>query len=141
MSGVDFSDPAVIAILTQMLEAAGVEGIEVDSGGSKLRIVVEGGTSRAATVELPNERLAGCSVTTVTAMIAGIFGSCHPASMDAPAALPREVLPGDRLGFIRIGPVLLPIEAPGRGIVTRLLSGEGSLVGYGDPLFEIEPQP
>lgn len=142
MSGVDFSDPAVIASLAAALEAAGVDGIEIDQGTRKVRIVVERGVPGGVTqVDASQPTPATIHAGFVAAPIAGFFCSGHPASVAPPLKLPREVVSGDTLAFVRIGPVLLPVKAPESGVLTRFVAENGSLVGYGDPLFAIEPSP
>lgn len=142
MSGVDFSDPAVIASLAAALEAAGVDGLEIEQPARKVRIVVERCTSRTAPqIEASQQSPATIHSSTVAAPLAGIFADRHPASVATPFEPPREAVFGETLGFIRVGPVLLPVRASETGLVTRTLAGDGCLVGYGDPLFEIEPRP
>jgi biotin carboxyl carrier protein len=142
MSGVDFSDSAVIASLAAALEAAGVDGIEIEQGARKVRIVVERGVLGAVPqAEASQQNPAMIHLSTVAAPMAGIFAERHPASVATPFEPPREAVFGETLGFIRVGPVLLPVRASETGLVTRTLPGDGCLVGYGDPLFEIEPRP
>ncbi|URK86090.1 acetyl-CoA carboxylase (plasmid) [Rhizobium sp. RCAM05350] len=142
MSGVDFSDPAVIASLAAALEAAGVDGIDIEQGTHKVRIVVErGGPGGVSQVDASQPAPATAEACFVAAPIAGFFCSGHPASVVPPFQLPREVVSGDTLAFVRIGPVLLPVRAPKTGVLTRFVAENGSLVGYGDPLFAIEPSP
>ena len=142
MSGVDFSDPAMIASLAAALEAAGVDGIDIEQGERKVRIVVERGVpGRAPEVDASQPPPATAHADFVAAPIAGFFCSGHPASGALPFELPREVVPGDTLAFVRIGPVLLPVRASKTGVLTRSMAENGSLVGYGDPLFAIEPSP
>jgi biotin carboxyl carrier protein len=142
MSGVDFGDPAVIASLAAALEVAGVDGIEIEQGARKVRIVVEHGVLGAVSqVNASQHNPATAHSSAVKAPMAGIFCRDHPAFFTPPSELPREVVLGDTLGFIRVGPVLLPVKASGTGILTQSLAGDGSLVGYGEPLFEIEPRP
>lgn len=133
MSGIDFSDPETIAFLAAALEAAGVDGIEIDQRARRVRIIVERGAPHQSS------RTAQSSV--ATAPIAGIFCRDHPATIAPPFELPREVVSGDMLGFVRVGPVVLPVRASETGVLTRFAAEDGSLVGYGDPLFEIEPRP
>jgi hypothetical protein len=45
---------------------------------------------------------------------------------------------GDVLGFIRIGPVLVPVAARADARAIRVVAEPGSLVGYATVLFEIE---
>jgi len=142
MSRVDFGDPAVIASLAAALETAGVDGMEIAQDARTVRIVIErGGLGAVVQVDALRPSPAATPAISVAAPLAGLFCGAHPASFAPPLELPREVVTGDMLGFIRIGPILLPIKASGTGTLMRSLAGDGSLVGYGDPLFEIEPRP
>jgi biotin carboxyl carrier protein len=53
--------------------------------------------------------------------------------------LPLEVVSGEIVAFLCVGSILLPINATKAGVLTRRLAEDGSVVGYGDPLFEYEP--
>lgn len=142
MSGVDFSNPGVIASLAAALEAAGVDGIDIEQGTRKVRIVVDRGIpGRVSQVDESQPTPATAHAGFVAAPITGFFCSGHPASVVPPLELPREVASGDTIAFVRIGPVLLPVWAPKTGVLTRFVAENGSLVGYGDPLFAIEPSP
>jgi biotin carboxyl carrier protein len=141
MSGMDFSDPAVIASLVAALEAAGVDGIEIEQHGCKVRIVVDHevpGTARRFKTSTPSRTMQPGNV---VAPIAGVFCSDHPAVAVRSPGSPLEVEAGEPLGFIRIGPILLPITAATPGVLTRRIAEDGALVGYGDPLFEFEQRP
>ncbi len=136
MSEVDFSDPAVIAELSAALQAAGVDGIEIVQPARTVRIVVDRGIPSSAIdvgVAALNRRKVEAEI--AKAPLAGYF---EPSDS---AALPRHVTPGDVLGMIRIGPVLLPVTAAVGGRLIACLAEPGAVVGYGDPLFEIEPRP
>ncbi|APO77955.1 hypothetical protein AM571_PC00215 (plasmid) [Rhizobium etli 8C-3] len=137
MSAIDFSDPATIASLTAALTAAGVDGLEISRPAGQLRIVIsgEGGASISSTETMP--RAPGSALVVVKAPMAGYFCAEHPAST-APRTVPRSVSDADILGFIRIGHVLLPLSVGRSGVLTRLLAKPGALVGFGDPLVEIE---
>ncbi|ARO26569.1 acetyl-CoA carboxylase [Rhizobium sp. S9] len=138
MSAIDFSDPATIALLTQALTAAGVDGLEISRPGAQLRIIISGeGEARISATEAA-PRAPGSAQTVVKAPMAGRFCVEHPAASAVPQNLPRSLSDTDILGFIRVGDVLLPLRAGGSGVMTRLLAAPGALVGYGDPLFEIE---
>ncbi|OBZ95884.1 hypothetical protein ADU59_10245 [Pararhizobium polonicum] len=142
MSGMDFSDPAVIASLVAALEAAGVDGIEIEQRGCKVRIVVDhevpGTARRFKTSHTPSRTMQPGNV---VAPMAGVFCSDHPAVAVRSSGAPLEVGAGEPLGFIRIGPILLPITAATPGVLTLRIAGDGALVGYGAPLFEFEPRP
>ena len=130
MSHIDFSDPLVLAALSAALTQAGVDGIEIEQPCQKLRIVVE--KNGGASVLLDSAK--GGTKDVVKAQLAGVFTSCQTPS----GSLPRNVATGEMLGFIRVGPILLPAKVGKVGVLTRILAENNTLVGYGDPLFEIE---
>ncbi|MCV9947077.1 MULTISPECIES: acetyl-CoA carboxylase [unclassified Rhizobium] len=141
MSAIDFSDPATIALLTEALTAAGVDGLEISRPGGQLRIVVAGKDgARISSTEAtpPAPGLApGSASAVVKAPMAGRFCVEHPAASAAPQNLPRSVSDADIVGFVGVGHILLPLRAGLSGVLTRLLAEPGALVGFGDPLFEI----
>ncbi|QKK21825.1 acetyl-CoA carboxylase biotin carboxyl carrier protein [Rhizobium indicum] len=143
MSAIDFSDPATIALLTEALTAAGVDGLEISRPGGQLRIVVAGKdgariSSTKATPRAPG-LAPGSAAAVVKAPMAGRFYVEHPASA-APQNLPRSVSDADIIGFVGVGHILLPLRAGRSGVLTRLLAEPDALVGFGDPLLEIEFQ-
>ena len=137
MSAIDFSDPATIALLTEALTAAGVDGLEISRPGGQLRIVVAGkdGVRISSTGATP--RAPGPASAVVKAPMAGHFCVEHPA-FAVPQDLPRSVSDADIVGFVGVGHILLPLRAGRSGVLTRLLVQPDVLVGFGDPLFEIE---
>ncbi|MBY5556232.1 acetyl-CoA carboxylase [Rhizobium leguminosarum] len=142
MSAIDFSDQATIAFLTEALTAAGVNGLEISQPDGQLRIVVaeKGGAQISSTEATPPAPgfAPGSASTVVKAPMAGRFCVEHPAASAVPQNLPRSVSDADIVGFVGVGHILLPLR-PGRSVIlTRLLAEPGALVGFGDPLFEIE---
>ncbi|ANL30612.1 hypothetical protein AMC90_PB00294 (plasmid) [Rhizobium phaseoli] len=138
MSVIDFSDPATIAFLTDALTAAGVAGLEISRPDGQIRIVVSGEGGARISVPAATPRASNSATVVVKAPLAGHFCAEHPAAAVTPQTLPRFVSDADILGFIRVGHVLLPLRAGHSGALTRLLAEPGALVGFGDPLFEIE---
>lgn len=135
MSTLDLSDPATIAALTDTLTAAGVDGLEITGRDGHLRIVIATNKSvQLDRVTVQNER----SAVLVKAPMAGIFCLSNTSSNE-PALISRKVSAIDVIGFLRIGPVLLPVAAGHHGSLTKQLAKTNALVGFGDPLFEIEP--
>ncbi|ABC93396.1 hypothetical conserved protein (plasmid) [Rhizobium etli CFN 42] len=137
MSAIDFSDPATVAFLTDALTAARVAGVEISRPDGQLRIVIsrEGGARISGQKRTP--RASGSAPEVVKAPMAGHFCAEHPAAV-TPQTLPRFVSDASVLGFIRVGHVLLPLRGGRSGVLTRLLVEPDDLVGFGDPLFEIE---
>ncbi|WEX90925.1 acetyl-CoA carboxylase [Sinorhizobium garamanticum] len=141
MSAIDFSDPATIAVLTDALIAAGVDGLEISKAGAHLRIVVsKGGGARVSLTGNAPPDLAAAPAAIVKAPMAGRFCALRPSAPAEAGQLPRAVSDKEVIGFLRIGSVLLPIPAGRSGLLTRRLTEPDALVGFGDPLFEIEPQ-
>lgn len=139
MSKVDFSDPATIAFLVAALETAGVDGIEIDQTARKLRIMVEKGIRPSrGPLEAPIPYSAAKAIVSVKSPIAGHFWHQHPPRLTAPSADPATVAAGDIFGFIRIGPVLVPVKATHAGVLTRRFAENGAVVGFAECLFEIE---
>ena len=140
MSVIDFSDPSTIAALTDALTAAGVDGLEISRPGGNLRIVVS--KESGAQVSLTRDAQPGFAVipaASVKAPMAGHFYPLHSSDSEGGERLSRTVVGEDVIGFIRIGSVLLPIPASRSGLLTKQLVEPDALVGFGDPLFEIEP--
>ncbi|CAN7661195.1 acetyl-CoA carboxylase [Neorhizobium tomejilense] len=141
MSAIDFSDPATIAFLTEALTAAGVSGLEISWPSGQLRIVIATGNEAGIDVSVTSRPAQTAQpLVVVKAPMAGHFYPGSPSRSAAADRLPRSVLATDLLGFLRVGPVLLPLCAGRAGILTKQLAEPDALVGFGDPLFEIEPQ-
>lgn len=133
MSKVDFSAPETIEALTAALEAAGVDGLEITRPDQSLRIVV-GGVARGDRLSLPSELRR--KVVVFKAPMAGEFLRDLPSRIDTK---PTE-RPADTLGFLRVGPLLLPLEVENSAHVGRYLVEPGTIVGFGDPIAEVEPE-
>ncbi|KPH07599.1 acetyl-CoA carboxylase (plasmid) [Rhizobium acidisoli] len=138
MSAIDFGDPATIAFLTDALTAAGVEGLEISRPDGQIRIVISGEGAARISVPAATPRASDSAAVVVKAPLAGHFCAEHPGTAVAPQTLPRSISDADVLGFIRVGHMLLPLRAGHSGVLTRLLAEPDTLVGFGDPLFEIE---
>ncbi|MBY3203520.1 acetyl-CoA carboxylase [Rhizobium laguerreae] len=137
MSAIDFSDPATIALLTEALTAAGVDGLEISRPGGQLRIIVAGKDGARISSTGATPRALGFASVIMKAPMAGRFCVEHPTST-TPQNLPRSVSNADIVGFVGVGHILLPLRAGRSGVLTRLLAEPDALVGFGDPLFGIE---
>ncbi|QCJ00608.1 hypothetical protein [Agrobacterium larrymoorei] len=133
MSRLDFTDPATLAALTEMLTTAGVEGLEITTPDTGVKLVVPSSGKAVISSKAMSAQLT--SATTVKAPIAGLFHLAPPADGEA---FPRPVTTDTVVGFIRIGHVLVPVIAGRAGLLTGQLAEQDALVGFGDPLFEIE---
>jgi hypothetical protein len=70
----------------------------------------------------------------ITAKQAGRFFSQHP-SRDAEAAFPRSVQRGDIVGYLKIGPLLLPVVSEQEGVLSSPLPDDGAIAGFGERLY------
>lgn len=136
MSTIDFSDPAVIAALTDALTTAGVDGLEISGPGQHLRIVVSQSGGAAGVASRQEAKPPKAALVAIKAPITGRFHVTRSAE-----DLPRPVQAEDVVGFVRIGSILLPVSAGRSGQLARQLVEPDTLVGFGDPLFEIEAKP
>jgi biotin carboxyl carrier protein len=69
---------------------------------------------------------------------AGIFTSRHPVSNEDAMASGTPVRVGQIVGYVQVGPVLRPVTASRDGVIGRRLVDNGTLVGWGQPLFELQ---
>ncbi|EJZ22767.1 hypothetical protein, partial [Rhizobium sp. Pop5] len=99
MSAIDFSDPAIIAFLTDALTAAGVAGIEISRPDGQIRIVISVAPGAPINAQVATPRASGSAPAVVKAPLAGHFCAEHPAAA-TPQTLPRSVSDADTLGFI-----------------------------------------
>jgi len=75
---------------------------------------------------------------TVRAPSVGVFAA-HPLQV-TPLALPgARVRAGEPIGLMQIGALLLPVHAPQNAIVRAVRAAPGTPVGFGTPLFELDP--
>ena len=137
----DFSDPALISTLSEWLEASGARELEIATAdGRALKIVLGAGPSPAGPREKPvvpavppAERHA------VKAPVAGRFRDRHPSAEVVPlAGKGGRLEAGALVGFVEIGPVLLPVRANETAIVAEIHVRAGDLVGYGDAILTTE---
>jgi acetyl-CoA carboxylase biotin carboxyl carrier protein len=121
------------------LAAADVDGIEIETGIEELRMVRgrQGYQLQAAGSQIAAPVLASDIPLAVTARVAGVFLTQHPAGG---AQLPIQgdhVQAGQLLALLQIGLLLTPVLAPMTGIRGRCLLAAGEQAGYGARLIEI----
>lgn len=137
----DLTDPSVMREIAAWLESAGASAIEIETeDGRHLRIVMDEEPA------LPTEKgthdtvpAVPASVTAAKAPFAGHFLDTHPARETPAAAQDTAVAAGDIVGFVRVGPLLMPVRAFSAGRPNECSVKAGDLVGYGDTIFSIEP--
>ena len=76
---------------------------------------------------------------TVNAPSAGVFLLSHPMQSSPLAPVGAQVRAGAPIGLLQIGALLLPVRAPQAAVVTSLHVPHGTVVGYGTPLVDLDP--
>lgn len=137
-------DLDLIEKLMRMLEQSGLQEIDVNDGGTRIRL------AKKRTLGL--DRLDGDLQPETAAppepvpqgphrILSGMTGTFYRAS--APGVAPyvtegSKVEDGQRLALIEAMKTFNPVECDVAGIVLRILVEDGQSVSSGTPLFEIE---
>jgi acetyl-CoA carboxylase biotin carboxyl carrier protein len=111
--------------------------LELTSPARTLRLRHEGTRVTVETVD--GTEAAQQPALVVRAPAPGRFLQQHPLRDRALAVVGEDVATNAPLGLLQIGPLLLPVSAPSAGTVTDVLAPHGTIVGYGTPLFELQP--
>lgn len=136
MSKPDFSDPAIVERLTAALEAAGVDGIEITRPDQSLLIRLSGSANAAVRQLLARRTDAEGVPVVVKAPMAGVFWPTDLSRTSGPATSAAS----DMIGLLQVGPILLPVAAGPSQRLRRHLVETGTVVGFGDPIAEVEPE-
>ncbi|WP_370100217.1 biotin/lipoyl-containing protein [Bradyrhizobium yuanmingense] len=123
--------------MSAWLKDADLGLLELRGPNATLRLVNDGASVRV----LDGEEIASVDEPSITvrAPSPGIFLDRHPLHERAIALVAADVRAGDPLGFLQIGPLLLAVPAPRAGTLTDVLVAHGTIVGYGTPLFALQP--
>ena len=121
------------------LAAADVDCIELQTGAVVLRMVrgSQGYQLQTADASASTPSISPASPLAVTAHVAGIFLTGHPAGGGIFPAHGDHVQAGELLALLQIGLVLTPVLAPVNGTLGRCLQASGTQVGYGARLIEL----
>lgn len=136
MSKLDLSDPAVIGRLTAALETAGIESIEITRPDQSLLIRLSASGHGPARQVRSSRTDAAVTPVVIKAPMAGEFWWSDLSRTGALGASSAT----DTIGFLRVGPNLLPITAGPSKRLRRHLVEQGTIVGFGDPIAEVEPE-
>jgi acetyl-CoA carboxylase biotin carboxyl carrier protein len=129
--------------LATSLDDAGIGLLELRGPGVLLRLGRD-----AASVAAVGERSVAASNTskgvqspgmTVNAPSAGVFLHAHPMQSVPLVRVGAHVPAGAPIALLQIGALLLPVLAPRAAVVVGLRVAHGTLVGYGTPLIDLEP--
>ena len=122
--------------LAVWLKDAGLARLELRGPTGSLRLLSDGASvlvveSGAPSVWVPT--------VTVGASSPGIFLDRHPLHERTIAPLGVDIGAGEPLGFLQVGPLLMAVQAPQAGTVIDVPVVHGTVVGYGAPLFVLQP--
>jgi acetyl-CoA carboxylase biotin carboxyl carrier protein len=123
--------------LTAWLAATDIGLLELSGPLGAVRLLNDGVSVHVADGAAPiptDARIVGVRSPSV-----GVFLDRHPLHERAIATIGAAVQAGEPLGFLRVGPLLTPVLAPQAGTVSEVLVEHSTVVGYGTPLFELQP--
>ena len=128
--------------LTAWMAEAGIDELELMGPSFQLRLGGGGLQTRvdpAIGLDRDGAPEPGPSRQIVAAPTVGLFLHRHPlhATMLAPQG--TQVRAGQALGLLRIGPLLVPVIAPGDGVAGAMLVAHETVVGFGTGLVEFHP--
>ncbi|TCN33323.1 biotin carboxyl carrier protein [Sinorhizobium americanum] len=133
-------DPATLKKVALWLDDAGVNSVEIETEDGRLvRIVAGAGVSTDDVASNPDISVARNRAQPVKAPIAGHFLPVHPARDRAEATVGAAVVADEIIGFVKIGPLVMPLRVEEAGRLEGCGIEPGALVGYGDTVFLIEP--
>jgi acetyl-CoA carboxylase biotin carboxyl carrier protein len=125
--------------ISAWLKEAGIDDLELSGPDRQLRL-------RAGRADHPDDAITEVNSAeaefraqhfTVNAPTVGILLHRHPMQDRPLAPCGCRIRAGQTVALLQIGALLLPVEAPRDGTVTRLLAEHGALVGYGTQIVEL----
>jgi acetyl-CoA carboxylase biotin carboxyl carrier protein len=149
-----FVDPDVVRELSQLLVTSDLTEIEVERGGTRIRVVRQVGT-----VAIPVQHVGGAGgaqpqTAPISAAAAPAKPADHPGAVTSPMVgtvylrpspeaatfvdIGSKVAAGDKLLLIEAMKTFNDIVAPRGGTVTAILVEDGQPVEFGEPLLVIE---
>lgn len=129
-------NPADISRIAAQLRQCDMQAIEIQSAGTRLRIVARQGVADAA-MEPAVSGLSEEAVTLVRSSGLGVLRLRHPAQPHAPLAVGMALEPGAPAVYLESRGIFKSIVAPVGGEVAELLVAEGDKVDFGRPLFTL----
>ena len=129
--------------LSAWLDDAGIGLLELRGPGVLLRLgrdaadAAQAGERSVATPDTVH--CAPSPFVAVNAPSAGVFLHTHPMQSTPLAPVGTRVHAGAPIGLLQIGALLLPVCAPRAAVVAGLRVAHGTVVGYGTPLVDLDP--
>jgi acetyl-CoA carboxylase biotin carboxyl carrier protein len=127
--------PEELAEIAAAMTAAGIARLELTGPDVNLTLGRE-----APDVQDAAEADANAEVIAVIAPGVGTFLRTHPLHDRALADRGETVAAGQAIALLQVGALLVPVVAPTGGLIVDAAADDGTLVGYGDRLFDLLPQ-
>jgi acetyl-CoA carboxylase biotin carboxyl carrier protein len=128
---------AQVQQLTQWLAGSDIDLLELSGPGQSIRLRRHGsGAPAPLAVSVP--AAVSSPPTIVRASSVGVLLHAHPLREHPLVRAGQPIASGETLALLKIGTLLLAVTAPRAGTLARVLAAEGSTVGFGDVLFELE---
>jgi acetyl-CoA carboxylase biotin carboxyl carrier protein len=125
--------------ICQWLAGTDIEFFELSGPDTHIRKKRNGGGSFTAQ---PVPEVTGMDADSAADIVrsgsVGVLLHAHPLRTAPLVQAGDRVAAGQALAVLRIGAVLLAVPAPRDGVVARILVADGTTVGYGEPLVELE---
>lgn len=126
-----------VADIAAWLAATDIDCLELTGPAGHLRL--RRGGEPEVTADRTDEPLAEDESVAMPSPGFGIFLHAHPLHETPLVRAGDGVAAGQVLGFLKIGALLIPVPAPHDGVVSDIVAQDGTLVGFGDPLFRFSP--
>lgn len=118
----------------RLAERHRVSEFTLSKGGATLLLRAGAGAAGATVAPTP----AAGPAATIRAGAAGVFRLANGAEGVPPVVEGMPVRPGTVVGFVQVGPCLRPVVAAVAGVLGAPLVEDGTLVGFGAPLFGLQ---
>ncbi|HEY2254526.1 MAG TPA: acetyl-CoA carboxylase biotin carboxyl carrier protein subunit [Variovorax sp.] len=125
--------PAEIQQIARWIAAADLGLLVLSTPDEVIRLGRDGPSGEPSA-----ERAAGPSGAAVRAASVGVFLLRHPGRTVPLPGAGERVAAGQPIGLLQIGPLLLPVAAPGDGEVIGVRAPDGVAVGFGAALFDFQ---
>jgi acetyl-CoA carboxylase biotin carboxyl carrier protein len=112
--------------------------LELRGPTGAVRLLNSGSSVHIHTADGPESRPRHAPTIAVRASSPGVFLDRHPLHERAIVSIGNEVRAGELIGFLQVGPLLMPVLAPQAGTMTEVFVERAKIVGYGEPLFELQ---
>ena len=129
---------ARIQQLTEWLAGTDIAVLELRTPDMQVRLGRGAGPSKDVPVAPPPASQAG-TPNVVKSGSVGVFLPAHPLDAAPLAPVGTRVAAGQTVALLRVGALLLPVNADVAGTVMAVPAAPGQPVGYGSALLELQP--